>query len=109
MKARTKADQGAAKTLCSPFDQPELPPGTLLLPISFLIYLVLSVNFFQFGGGLGGGGGLRFWGFNFSTPAEFQSTMDAELPNIGDFFCCFYKKDDKRHLFYLFPFIPYWK
>ncbi|XP_078149879.1 proline--tRNA ligase, cytoplasmic-like isoform X1 [Carex rostrata] len=29
VKARTKADQGAAKTLCSPFDQPELPSGTV--------------------------------------------------------------------------------
>ncbi|XP_043725730.1 proline--tRNA ligase, cytoplasmic-like [Telopea speciosissima] len=29
VKARTKGEMGAAKTLCSPFDQPELPPGTL--------------------------------------------------------------------------------
>ncbi|KAA8528150.1 hypothetical protein F0562_035599 [Nyssa sinensis] len=30
VKARTKGEMGAAKTLCSPFDQPELPPGTSL-------------------------------------------------------------------------------
>lgn len=29
VKARTKGDMGAAKTLCCPFDQPELPEGTL--------------------------------------------------------------------------------
>jgi prolyl-tRNA synthetase len=29
VKARTKGETGAAKTLCSPFDQPELPEGTL--------------------------------------------------------------------------------
>ncbi|KAF5732047.1 bifunctional glutamate/proline--tRNA ligase-like [Tripterygium wilfordii] len=28
VKARTKGEIGAAKTLCSPFDQPELPEGT---------------------------------------------------------------------------------
>ncbi|MED6185820.1 hypothetical protein PIB30_060758 [Stylosanthes scabra] len=28
VKARTKGEMGAAKTLCSPFDQPELPEGT---------------------------------------------------------------------------------
>ena len=31
VKARTKGEMGAAKTLCSPFDQPELPGGTSLL------------------------------------------------------------------------------
>ncbi|KAM5578990.1 proline--tRNA ligase, cytoplasmic-like [Rosa sericea] len=29
VKARTKSEIGAAKSLCSPFDQPELPEGTL--------------------------------------------------------------------------------
>ncbi|XP_059640626.1 proline--tRNA ligase, cytoplasmic-like isoform X1 [Cornus florida] len=29
VKARTKGEMGAAKTLCSPFDQPKLPPETL--------------------------------------------------------------------------------
>ncbi|KAI3824610.1 hypothetical protein L1987_06074 [Smallanthus sonchifolius] len=29
VKAKTKGEIGAAKTLCSPFDQPELPEGTL--------------------------------------------------------------------------------
>ncbi|KAK3036893.1 hypothetical protein RJ639_031511 [Escallonia herrerae] len=29
VKARTKGDMGAAKSLCSPFDQPELPEDTL--------------------------------------------------------------------------------
>ncbi|KAF3630733.1 Bifunctional glutamate/proline--tRNA ligase [Capsicum annuum] len=29
VKMRTKGEMGAAKTLCSPFDQPELPEGTL--------------------------------------------------------------------------------
>ncbi|KAK6144201.1 hypothetical protein DH2020_021021 [Rehmannia glutinosa] len=29
VKTRTKGDMGAAKSLCSPFDQPELPEGTL--------------------------------------------------------------------------------
>ncbi|KAF3515906.1 hypothetical protein DY000_02061964 [Brassica cretica] len=28
-EARTKGETGAAKTLCSPFEQPELPEGTL--------------------------------------------------------------------------------
>ncbi|GLT71961.1 hypothetical protein SLA2020_439410 [Shorea laevis] len=28
VKARTKGEVGAAKSLCSPFDQPELPEGT---------------------------------------------------------------------------------
>jgi hypothetical protein len=27
VKARTKGDLGAAKTLCTPFDQPDLPEG----------------------------------------------------------------------------------
>jgi len=30
VKARTKGEMGAAKTLCSPFDQPELPEGIIL-------------------------------------------------------------------------------
>ncbi|CAA7395923.1 unnamed protein product [Spirodela intermedia] len=29
VKARTKGEMGAAKSLCTPFDQPELPEGTL--------------------------------------------------------------------------------
>ncbi|KMZ72903.1 Proline--tRNA ligase [Zostera marina] len=29
VKTRTKGDMGAAKTLCTPFDQPRLPEGTL--------------------------------------------------------------------------------
>nr|ABK23237.1 unknown [Picea sitchensis] len=29
VKAKTKGEMGAAKTLCMPFDQPELPEGTL--------------------------------------------------------------------------------
>ncbi|XP_057448607.1 proline--tRNA ligase, cytoplasmic-like [Lotus japonicus] len=29
VKARTEGEMGAAKTLCSPFDQPELPEGTI--------------------------------------------------------------------------------
>ncbi|KAI3900464.1 hypothetical protein MKW92_010631 [Papaver armeniacum] len=29
VKARTKGEMGACKTLCTPFDQPELPEGTL--------------------------------------------------------------------------------
>ncbi|KAL6511043.1 hypothetical protein OROGR_022167 [Orobanche gracilis] len=29
VKTRTKGDMGAAKSLCSPFDQPSLPEGTL--------------------------------------------------------------------------------
>ncbi|GJN11636.1 hypothetical protein PR202_ga29839 [Eleusine coracana subsp. coracana] len=29
VKARTKGELGAAKTLCTPFDQPELPEGML--------------------------------------------------------------------------------
>jgi hypothetical protein len=28
VKARTKGDLGAAKTLCTPFEQPDLPEGT---------------------------------------------------------------------------------
>jgi hypothetical protein len=30
VKARTKGEIGAAKSLCSPFDQPDLPEGTFL-------------------------------------------------------------------------------
>jgi hypothetical protein len=29
VKVRTKGDLGAAKTLCTPFDQPDLPSGML--------------------------------------------------------------------------------
>ncbi|KAJ0981792.1 hypothetical protein J5N97_010047 [Dioscorea zingiberensis] len=29
VKSKTKGELGAAKTLCTPFDQPELPEGTL--------------------------------------------------------------------------------
>jgi len=35
VKARTKGDLGAAKTLCTPFDQPELPEGMLILLLRF--------------------------------------------------------------------------
>lgn len=31
VKARTKGEMGAAKSLCSPFDQPELSEGTIEL------------------------------------------------------------------------------
>lgn len=31
VKARTKGEMGAVKTLCSPFDQPELPEGTTVI------------------------------------------------------------------------------
>ena len=30
VKMRTKGEMGAAKSLCSPFEQPELPEGTIL-------------------------------------------------------------------------------
>jgi hypothetical protein len=30
VKARTKGELGAAKTLCTPFEQPELPEGMVL-------------------------------------------------------------------------------
>jgi prolyl-tRNA synthetase len=40
VKARTKGDLGAAKTLCTPFDQPDLPEGMKLAcglqPFQFL-------------------------------------------------------------------------
>lgn len=36
VKTRTKGEMGAAKTLCSPFDQPALPEGTKFLSKSFL-------------------------------------------------------------------------
>ena len=29
VKTKTKGETGAAKTLCSPFDQPELPEGII--------------------------------------------------------------------------------
>ena len=29
VKAKTKAETGAAKTLCSPLDQPEMPEGII--------------------------------------------------------------------------------
>lgn len=38
MKARTKGEIGAAKTLCSPFEQPALDEGKHLL---FLVMIVL--------------------------------------------------------------------
>ena len=45
VKARTKGEMGAAKSLCSPFDQPELPEGTVFIfhvrVISFIGFLLL--------------------------------------------------------------------
>lgn len=36
MKTRTKGEMGAAKTLCSPFDQPELPEGMISSEFSLI-------------------------------------------------------------------------
>ena len=36
VKARTKGETGAAKTLCSPFDQPELPEGISIVQVEVL-------------------------------------------------------------------------
>lgn len=41
VKARTKGEMGAAKTLCSPFDQPELPEGIIFLFESGCYYFSL--------------------------------------------------------------------
>jgi hypothetical protein len=43
VKARTKGETGAAKTLCSPFDQPELPEGITLFQIWVLMCYFYSV------------------------------------------------------------------
>ena len=37
MKARTKGETGAAKTLCAPFHQPDLEGTILLMTISMII------------------------------------------------------------------------
>ncbi|KAK9088071.1 hypothetical protein Syun_030465 [Stephania yunnanensis] len=37
VKTRTKGDMGAAKTLCTPFEQPELPEG--ILPLYYDVFL----------------------------------------------------------------------
>ena len=44
VKAKTKGEMGAAKTLCSPFDQPELPEGSISVSCQHyeLIILLLS-------------------------------------------------------------------
>lgn len=42
VKARTKGEMGAAKSLCSPFDQPELPEGTT--PYMFDVRVACSFN-----------------------------------------------------------------
>lgn len=44
VKRRTKDEVGAAKTLCSPFDQPEIPEGRSqsLLNFDFLSLLKLK-------------------------------------------------------------------
>lgn len=46
VKARTKGEMGAAKTLCSPFDQPELPEGIILL-VHIWMLLLFEFNFTQ--------------------------------------------------------------
>lgn len=43
VKARTKGEMGAAKTLCSPFDQPELPEGNIPFTLVCLL-LILNSN-----------------------------------------------------------------
>lgn len=42
VKARTKGEIGAAKSLCSPFDQPELPEG-IIIRVQFLNILLIEV------------------------------------------------------------------
>jgi hypothetical protein len=44
VKARTKGELGAAKTLCTPFDQPDLPCGMLCIQLTVLL-LVLHLEF----------------------------------------------------------------
>ena len=60
MKTKTKGETGAAKTLCSPFDQPELPQGIItesqrLYPtllssgiywVFFVLFLLLQIVVF---------------------------------------------------------------
>ena len=46
VKARTKGDLGAAKTLCTPFDQPELPEGTVCYVVEANISSVILLNQF---------------------------------------------------------------
>lgn len=66
MKTRTKGEMGAAKTLCSPFEQPALPEGTKFLSKSvffrwlefiscdslgsLLVTLFGSLNYYEFCG-----------------------------------------------------------
>ena len=42
VKSRTKGETGAAKTLCSPFDQPELPEGISIVKVEVLTCYILS-------------------------------------------------------------------
>lgn len=46
VKARTKGEMGAAKTLCTPFVQPELPEGTS----DILYYCETAAKFLEFEG-----------------------------------------------------------
>ena len=46
VKARTKGEMGACKSLCSPFDQPELPEGSLYVSCQgYLIYCISITTF----------------------------------------------------------------
>lgn len=42
VKARTKGELGAAKTLCTPFDQPDLPSGMIYAASVFPFHLDFS-------------------------------------------------------------------
>jgi len=49
VKARTKGETGAAKTLCSPFDQPELPEGISIVQVEVLTcyYFILPPSLYN--------------------------------------------------------------
>jgi hypothetical protein len=49
VKARTKGETGAAKTLCSPFDQPELPEGISIVQVEVLTcyYFILLPSLYN--------------------------------------------------------------
>lgn len=44
MKTRTKGEMGAAKSLCTPFDQPEIPEGTMSVILCYEWYNTIAMT-----------------------------------------------------------------
>ena len=45
VKARTKGEMGAAKTLCTPFEQPELPEGTVCSSVPTMLSAIADIAY----------------------------------------------------------------